>query len=280
MIQPRRRGLHGLDEVSLIAGGAASNGGAMGEGADNLVIFGASARAAAFSALRAGLAPWCADLFADADLRARCPAMRLPGRYPQGFLDLVDAPVPGPWMYTGGLENWPALVGQMAERRPLWGNGPSALVRARDPEFLAGTAHAAGLPAPKVARGVHRPPEGRWLVKPLRGSGGIGVRFFKQLDEAGAGLYLQEFIEGESASAVFAGDGTGARLLGVTRQLVGAGWLNAGPFRYCGSVGPLPLGRGLQRSLEEFGRLLARRAGLRGLFGVDGVLRGSAFWPV
>src|SRR5262249_666683 len=111
-------------------------------------------------------------------------------------------------------------------------------------------------------------------------SGGIGVRFFKQLDEAGAGLYLQEFIEGESASAVFAGDGTGARLLGVTRQLVGAGWLNAGPFRYCGSVGPLPLGRGLQRSLDALGRLLARRAGLRGLFGVDGVLRGSAFWPV
>ncbi len=33
----------------------------------HLLIFGASARAAAFSALRAGLQPWCADLFADAD---------------------------------------------------------------------------------------------------------------------------------------------------------------------------------------------------------------------
>jgi len=32
-----------------------------------VLIVGASARAAAFSALRAGLRPWCADLFADLD---------------------------------------------------------------------------------------------------------------------------------------------------------------------------------------------------------------------
>src|SRR5262245_28665656 len=63
---------------------------------DNLLIFGASVRAAAFSALRAGMRPWCADLFADADLRGRCPAMQLPGRYPLDFLKLIDSEVPGP----------------------------------------------------------------------------------------------------------------------------------------------------------------------------------------
>src|SRR5207248_5309461 len=79
--------------------------------AEHLLIFGASARAAAFSALRVGLRRWCADLFADLDLQARCPAMRLPGRYPHAFLDLAATDLPGPLMYTGGLENWPALVG-------------------------------------------------------------------------------------------------------------------------------------------------------------------------
>ena len=43
---------------------------------EHLLIVGASARAAAFSALRAGLRPWCADLFGDDDLRARCFAQR------------------------------------------------------------------------------------------------------------------------------------------------------------------------------------------------------------
>ena len=32
---------------------------------NRLLLFGASTRAAAFSALRAGLKPWCVDLFAD-----------------------------------------------------------------------------------------------------------------------------------------------------------------------------------------------------------------------
>src|SRR4051812_33753816 len=103
----------------------------------NLVLLGASVRAAASSALRAGLSPWGIDLFADADLCARCPAMRLGGRYPQGFLEAIENAPPGPWLYTGGLENHPFLVGQLADRRPLWGNDAGALVKARDPDFLA-----------------------------------------------------------------------------------------------------------------------------------------------
>jgi hypothetical protein len=81
-----------------------------------LLIFGASVRAAAFSALRAGLVPWCVDLFADADLRGRCPAMRLPGKYPDSFLDFAGGLIAGPWMYSGGLENHPLLVHQMSSR--------------------------------------------------------------------------------------------------------------------------------------------------------------------
>ena len=82
-----------------------------------VLIVGASARAAAASALRAGLDPWCADLFADADLRAlvpdsiRCPA----GQYPSALTELLrDAPA-GPLMYTGGLENHPNLVWRLAK---------------------------------------------------------------------------------------------------------------------------------------------------------------------
>src|SRR3954451_12224055 len=91
-------------------------------GEPHLMLFGASVRAAAFSALRAGLRPWCADLFADADLASRCDAVGLSGKYPDAFADLVGVEVPGPWMYTGGLETHADLVRRMARRRPLWGN--------------------------------------------------------------------------------------------------------------------------------------------------------------
>src|SRR5689334_16729172 len=120
--------------------------------AEHLLIVGASARAAAFSALRAGLRPVCADLFADADLRARCTAWRVgPKDYPRGFLDVPALDSPGPWLYAGGLENRPDLVEAMARRRqPLWGNPAAVLRRVRSPFEVRAVLRAAGLPCPEV----------------------------------------------------------------------------------------------------------------------------------
>jgi predicted ATP-grasp superfamily ATP-dependent carboligase len=210
--------------------------------------------------------------------------MKLPGRYPNGFLDLIDFAPPGPWMYTGGLENRPWLVERMAQRRPLWGNDCAALLKARDPEFLRASARIAGLPAPECHWFFRRPPRNkRWLVKPRWGVGGGGIHFWTGADAADRQsllVYVQEFIEGESQSAVFFGDGDRAWLLGVTRQLVGERFLHAAPFHYCGSVGPLAPEPSQQKALELLGRALASRCDLRGLFGVDGIVRDGAFHPV
>src|SRR6266571_1043132 len=100
---------------------------------DHLLILGASVRAAAFSALRAGLRPWCVDLFADTDLQACCDARRLQGRYPNAFEEtLRDAPF-APLVYTGGLENHPRLIARLTNRRPVWGNNADGLIASRDP---------------------------------------------------------------------------------------------------------------------------------------------------
>ncbi|MGH7227137.1 MAG: ATP-grasp domain-containing protein, partial [Gemmataceae bacterium] len=121
-----------------------------------------------------------------------------------------------------------------------------------------------------------------WLLKPRRGAGGTGIRFGmpgEQVRQSRDG-YCQEFIEGQSLSLLFLGDERTARLLGMTRQLVGVPWLHAAPFRYCGSIGPLDPSMIQRPSLEELGHLLASKCFLRGLFGVDGVLRDGVFWPV
>jgi predicted ATP-grasp superfamily ATP-dependent carboligase len=252
---------------------------------DNLIILGASARAAAFSALRAGLRPWCIDLFADRDLQGRCPVMRLPPRYyPDGFLETMRTELPGPWIYTGGMENRPDLVRRMARRRPLWGNGREELRRARDPLLVRRALLAAGLPAPAIhARAYELPPSGRWLRKPYRGCGGAGIRFWAPGSpgrDARSPGYFQEFIDGDPCAALYVADGRRAWLLGLTRQLVGVGWAHAAPFGYCGSVGPLEIAEPLREELARLGRVLTLTCGLRGLFGVDGVLRDDRFWAV
>jgi predicted ATP-grasp superfamily ATP-dependent carboligase len=275
---------------------------------DHLIILGASVRAAAFSALRAGLKPWCADLFADLDLRAKCPAVAIAAsRYPNGLAALAREAPPGPWMYTGGLENRPRLIRRIASERPLWGNDAAALAKVRDPFAIQRALAEAGVPYLDVRRprgmrsrgrgvqsqgqlvldnerpghpGSSLPPgDGRWLVKPIAGSGGAGVRFADDRP-ASPRDYRQVFREGESQSGVFVAAEEDTHLIGVTRQLVGENWLHAPAFRYCGSIGPLGVTEAERTAWLRLGRTVATFAGLRGVFGIDAIVNEGVPWPV
>ena len=72
----------------------------------------------------------------------------------------------------------------------------------------------------------------------------------------------------------------GAEFLGATRQLTGERWLHAKPFAYCGSIGPLKLSAPFRTALNELGQTLARGCMLRGLFGVDCIVRNDVPIPV
>jgi predicted ATP-grasp superfamily ATP-dependent carboligase len=174
---------------------------------------------------------------------------------------------------VGGLENHPDLVESLTLRRRLWGNTAEVLRIARAPDQVAAILRKAGLPSLEVR--LHDPPisEGQWLVKPLAGAGGAGIeRWMRGRTKTRRAVYWQEYVEGEACAAVYVGDGRSARLLGVTRQLVGVDWLHAGEFRYCGSLGPLNLDDSMRTAFENLGDALACGCGLRGLFGSDCVL--------
>jgi predicted ATP-grasp superfamily ATP-dependent carboligase len=242
-----------------------------------IILLGASVRAAAMSALRAGWTPWCADLFSDADLMRVAPVRKVPlAEYPRGLIDaLADAPQ-APVIYGGALENRPDLVGRIDG--PLWGNSPDVLRAIRTPGLWTRCLQAVGLPCPALAAAP--PNSGRWLLKPRKSAGGIGI-----LPYAGEAFnprthYLQECIDGQSVSAVFLGKGDSAILLGVTQQLIGTAWLNASGFHYAGSIGPLPLEPATAAHWRALGQALASAFHLRGLFGVDAILRDGVPWPV
>jgi predicted ATP-grasp superfamily ATP-dependent carboligase len=60
--------------------------------------------------------------------------------------------------------------------------------------------------------------------------------------------------------------------VGAARQLIGEPELGAGPFAYCGSIGPVALSDRLQRQIVRCGEILAAEFGLCGLFGIDFVV--------
>ena len=247
------------------------------------VIVGASARAAAFSALRAGYSPSCTDLFGDTDLAARCGVHTVdPAKYPDGLHELTAKLAPGPWMYTGAIENHPLLIARLSQQRRLWGNDADIIGRVRDPGRLGRCLADAGLPHAASRRSPDGlPTDGRWLVKPVRSAGGSGIApWIGQPLDRSRPVHFQERIVGDPRSAMFVGNGTNARLLGVTWQLVGEPGLAAGEFAYCGSIGPLALDEPLTKAFVELGQALAGEFRLRGLFGVDCQVRDGAVWAI
>jgi len=247
-----------------------------------LIIVGASARAFAQSASRAGCAVHAADLFADSDLCAVAASVaRVPAeRYPDGLLDLV-APFPtAPWCYTGALENRPDLLERLAAVRPLAGCSPVAVRLVRDPFRLAAALREAGLQFPHTCPDPARVPlDGSYIQKPRASAGGHGIRrWTADLSAANstktqAALIWQTWNQGEAVAAVFLLSGTGAELLGTSHQLLGRDWCHARGHLYCGSVDvPLPLlAESIRRDWDAVGRLLAKTSGLRGVVGVDAV---------
>jgi uncharacterized protein len=246
-----------------------------------LIVIGASARAAAYSAQRAGFAPYAIDLFADRDLAAICPAVKI-AQFPREFLTALAATPQAPWIYTGGLENHPRLVERLAAIRPLLGNGGDTVHRVRDPIGFASAVNETECHSPRIARSRGEADKRRWLVKPRRSGGGLGIRFATDRDTGGLprGTYLQEYVEGESASAVFVAAGGRAVLLGATRQLGGRDFGLDRPFLYVGSIGPLSHLDDEAMKLDRLGTVLANRFGLVGLFNVDFVRTERELWPV
>ncbi|MEX2216820.1 MAG: ATP-grasp domain-containing protein [Phycisphaeraceae bacterium] len=276
----------------------------------NLIIIGASARAAAQSALRAGYVPWCIDLFADRDLQAIAPVKKCPRElWPQGVLDLLKDAPDGPVLFTGAMENHPEAVEAIAAARPLLTGPPGAMKKLRDPlaskcALAAAWGRAEGSATPPhgaregdawprecetmvaVSRlrrfawklGLGRP-DGTMLVKPRQGSGirkwrpGEPVDFDKE--------YLQQFIPGRPISAVFHAWEEGTALFGISEQLVGDPSFGAGPFQYAGSIAPYEDTHQIWNAMNLLGTALAAWSEYRGLFGVDAIhaLRRHGHFP-
>jgi predicted ATP-grasp superfamily ATP-dependent carboligase len=240
----------------------------------SLVILGASTRAAAMSARRAGWTPWCADLFADADLQNIATVRKIAAAdYPDGLLEALQEAPPGPVMYTGALENRPDLIAKID--RPLLGNSAEVLRAVRSPRRWSECLAAHSLPCPKISDVPEA--SGQWILKPRRSAGGFGIHVYTGQAFNPRTHFLQEHIDGIPASALFIGRERTATLIGVTEQLIGTRWLNASGFHYAGSIGPLNIDPQPWRAI---GAALAASFNLVGIFGVDAIVRDGIIWPV
>lgn len=111
-------------------------------------------------------------------------------------------------------------------------------------------------------------PEKRFILKPISGSGGVGIRNLKDVDETldMGETVLQEVVDGVSVSASVMAGVDGAQTILTSRQLIGD--LELGqmePYGYCGNLAPYSLPQEIGLIAEEVVETLK----LTGSNGVD-----------
>jgi len=246
-----------------------------------VLLLGASTRAAAFSVLRAGLEPICVDQYADADLRSIVevhPVESLSASVSApttSLLSVIQKFADVPIVYAGGMENQPLLLERLEEDRTLWGSGRAAIERVRQPQRLAdGFAEVKQRVLPLLPSHTPPPKDGTWVLKPIASAGGRGIFVWDEsvadvvLDE---GHYFQKRVSGRVYSALFIAEKEpgDVRFVGLTRQLVGCPELHAGPFAWCGNIGPAGLAVEAEFLVRRWGNILKWKFGLTGLYGID-----------
>ncbi|MFG0241063.1 MAG: ATP-grasp domain-containing protein, partial [Gimesia chilikensis] len=240
--------------------------------AANLLIVGASTRAAAASALRAGMRPLCVDQFGDQDLHALARVIPRTSALNDWLLELA-ALEPMEWIFTGAVENQSELIAQISAQHTLRGCDPECLRRVRDPFFLETLLSDNSIRMSPCLPEEAKPADAEnWLLKPFESAAGQGIHFMGERPKEnapGGDCYLQRYQTGAPLSALFIAFPEAVVLVGLALQLCGNPALGAAAFQFCGGVTISPVPDGVRSDLEELGTTVARGSGIQGLFGCD-----------
>jgi uncharacterized protein len=251
----------------------------------HLIVIGASARALAASARRAGFIPLAIDVFGDQDTIALCAAtIRLDGglacglareRVVEAVGSLVERFDPAALVYGSGFEDQPEVIETIAALLPVAGNRAEVVARAKDPNVLGVLCEEAGLAYPETVERELETTEG-WLIKKRGGAGGGHVASAAAGRAFDAGHYYQRRVAGEPRSALFLADGERAEILGFSAQW--AAPTLAQPFRFGGACGPIELHGAAAAKAAHAVASLTRRLGLIGLNSADFLVDDGETW--
>lgn len=242
----------------------------------NLLLIALSGRAMARSLARAGIATTVVDAFGDADTRAAAsawfplpvtPAFDVRERALLRMIERVARDAQSV-VYGGGLEGCPALIDALALNYAVSGNPGDVLRRVRNPRVFFPLLDELGVPHPEVR--WHRPLNpSAWLWKPVRGSGGRGIRSASGPSTGEAG-YFQRRLPGIPMSALFLADGRGSRVLGWNRQ-----WTQprgGDRYAFAGLINRADLPLSLRKCIATRIQSLVAALELRGLMSLDFIL--------
>ncbi len=187
-----------------------------------ILIVANSARMLAQAAKRAGLKPLVIDLFADLDTQDYAEDFRQVSSLAEADLAIavdyfIEHYAVTRVIYGSGFEYYPESLYYLNSRLMTLGNHPDVFAKQLDKQAFFLTLDQLHIPHPEV---IFNAPDcgDDWLLKPMQGQGGVGIRRYQVGDGAITSVYWQKFQAGTPHSVLFLADGGQAQVIGFNSQ--------------------------------------------------------------
>ncbi len=191
---------------------------------DYILVVASSGRMLAQAAKNAGLKPLVIDLFADLDTQGcavdfkQIPSLAKKHLIPAvGYF--IERYAVAQVIYGSGLEYYPESLRYLTSRLLVLGNPPDTFEKLHDKPAFFSSLDKLNIPYPEVCFDAPNS-AGVWLVKPLQGQGGLGIKRYYPKDRTESAVYWQKYQAGTQHSVLFLADGQNVQLIGFNTQWV------------------------------------------------------------
>lgn len=187
-----------------------------------IVVVANSGRMLAQAAKKAGFKPLVIDLFADLDTQNYAEDVRLvPSLAIEHLIPAIDYFVNdyavADMIYGSGLENHPESLFYLHSRLNILGNNPDTFMRLLNKQAFFEDLDRLGITYPEVS--FFAPDrKDNWLIKPMQGQGGFGIKHYRHNDAAYSSVYWQKYQQGSPHSVLFLAKGHALQVIGFNTQ--------------------------------------------------------------
>ncbi|MEQ1545438.1 ATP-grasp domain-containing protein [Methyloglobulus sp.] len=249
----------------------------------HLVIVANSARMLAQAAYQAGLKPLVIDLWGDQDTRSYAhETQQICSLAEENLLPAIDYflrryPVTCV-VYGSGFERYSGSLNWLSDRLTLLGNQPDVFTKLHDKPAFFSLLEVLQIPYPRVTF-VSPDHNEDWLLKPMQGQGGVGIRRYSSSKASESDVYWQKYQQGIPHSVLFLADGKHSQIVGFNRQWTTA--LNdADEFIFSGIINSTELSHEQKKQIRVWLDKLIPALSLKGLNSLDFIQHDQASYAL
>ena len=188
-----------------------------------ILIIANSGRMLAQAAKNAGLKPLVIDLFADLDTQCHAEAFKqIPSLAEIHLMPalnyFIERYAVTHVIYGSGFEYYPESLRYLSSRLHVLGNTPDTFERLNDKPAFFSTLDKLHIPYPEVCFSAPDSDPDNWLVKPMQGQGGVGVKRYYPKEPTGSAVYWQKYQAGTQHSVLFLANEQKQQVFGFNTQ--------------------------------------------------------------